>query len=83
MSRATRADVFRLMGFIQDDLRSVQAKLVEVRSLMASMPMREEAPEHQCPKCKLGLPGERALAFHLQNVHDGPAVPLSEAEAAS
>ena len=83
MSGATGQDVFRLMGFIQDDLRGVQAKLVEVRSMLASMPLRETPPEFQCRRCRVSLAGQRALDFHVQNVHDGPAVPLTPQEEAS
>lgn len=81
---ASRQDVFRLMGFVQDDLRRVQARLVEVRSMLASMPVVES--EHRsfwCATCVHSFRSEREFAFHRQNVHGGPAVALSEAEEAA
>lgn len=81
---ATREDVFRLIGFIEADLRGVNAKFTEVRSMLAQGAM-ERAAENvlECRKCGAGLASERALAFHDANVHGGPAVPLSDEEAAA
>jgi hypothetical protein len=84
MSGATRADVYKLLGFIQDDLRQTQAKLVEVRSMLAAGAMsREPADLIGCPHCGVQLASTRVLASHLANVHDGPPVPLTETEEAA
>jgi hypothetical protein len=81
MSGATKADVYKLMGFIQDDLRQTQAKLIEVRSMLAAGAMsRERTPDFACSKCGAARLTVRDLAFHMQNVHDGPAVPLTPEE---
>jgi hypothetical protein len=84
--RATKADVFKLLGYIQDDLRQTQAKLVEVRSMLAAGAMEHEPTDAvKCPLPHCGSDGfdtERMLAFHVQNVHGGPPVPLSAVEEA-
>lgn len=70
MSGATRDDVYRIVGYIQDDLRNTQAKLVEVRSMLAAGAMNR-APHDLavCPDCKLELDGNRQLAEHRYTVH--------------
>ena len=83
MSGATRTDVFRLIGFAESDLRGVMAKLTEIRSMLAAMNLPAAKPWPVCPLCKAELGGPRALAFHLANVHDGSAVPLSPEEDAA
>jgi hypothetical protein len=81
MSGANKADVWKLLTFIQDDLRQTQAKLVEVRSMLAAGAMtREQSVTFSCPKCGVARLTARDLAFHLQNVHDGPQVPLTPEE---
>lgn len=81
MSGATRDDVYRIIGFVESDLRGVQAKFTEMRSMLAQGAM-ERAPVDllACPKCGAGFDSERALAFHDANVHGGPPVPLSPEE---
>lgn len=84
MSGATRQDVFRLIGFIEDDLRGINAKFTQVRSMLAAGAMSHGDDDGiKCERCGIVLASERALLFHLQNVHDGPPVPLSEAEEAA
>jgi len=79
---ATQADVWKLLTYIQDDLRQTQAKLVEVRSMLAAGAMnRDDETKTACPRC--GIPiagGERILALHLQNVHNGPLVSMTPDE---
>lgn len=80
---ATKDDVYRMLSFIQDDLRQTQAKLVEVRSMLAQGAMEREPKDMLTCLCGAGFFSERALAFHVQNVHNGPPVPLSKAEEAA
>lgn len=81
MAGATRDDVYKLIGYIESDLRAANAKFTELRSMLAAGAMNQAGgQEILCPRCKIAVGGERALAFHIQNVHDGPAVPLDEAE---
>jgi len=35
----------------------------------------------KCPQCKTEFKSQRTLALHIQNVHDGPPVPLTTEEA--
>lgn len=62
-------DVFRLIGFIQDDLRQTQVKLVELRTWLASMELPTDRPAAPCDVCGVVRPSQRALVEHLENVH--------------
>jgi hypothetical protein len=79
----SRKDVIQQMTYLADDMRKIQAKFVELQSMVAQLKTIEPPPPHACPNCGLPLPGERALAFHLANVHDGPPVPMTTDEAAA
>ena len=68
----TRDDVYRLIGYIQDDLRQTQAKLVELRAMLAAGAMNSTSTTlTKCPHCPVEL-APRALADHLHTVHDIP-----------
>lgn len=67
---ANRADVWRLVGFIEGDLRQVQGKFTELRSMLASGALdRAPADEQRCSSCGAVFSGERALLDHRYNVH--------------
>lgn len=74
-------EIFELLRKIRYDATAIQAKVTDALNMLAAMNLPGLAPKHLCPSCGIGLPSERALAFHLQNVHDGPAVPLTPEEA--
>lgn len=68
---ASAADLFQLIGFIQDDLRATQAKLVELRAHLSNLNL--PAPQkHPCPVCGVDRPTNILLLEHLANVHDNP-----------
>lgn len=64
-------DVFKLLGYIQDDLRGVQAKIVSVRAMLSSLNLPEEGPRFTCkqPSCGIGFGSQHRLDEHLENVH--------------
>lgn len=69
-------DVFKLIGYLQDDLRKTQARLVEIRALLASLNLPTPTSEHVCPKCAVDRRTADQLADHLVNVHgEGLSVP--------
>lgn len=70
-------DIWKLMDDADHHARAVLRIHTEIRSLLSNISIPEK-PEHPCPQCGIALPGERALAFHLYNVHDGPPVPLTD-----
>ena len=62
--------VFKLIGWIQDDMRGVNAKLTELRAHLAAMDL-EPASLPACPVCgPISLPPTTSLADHLRVVHD-------------
>jgi hypothetical protein len=63
--------VFRLLGYIEDDLRGVHAKLTEVRAqLSALQSLADERPGFACPVCGIVRPTEGMLRDHLVLVHE-------------
>lgn len=75
----SRNDLFRLIGFVQDDLRETQRKLIQLRALAASLNIPETTPRHVCPECGFDrLRTPERLADHRRNVH-GTDIPLPEA----
>lgn len=74
---ANRADVWKLLTYIQDDLRQTQAKLVEVRSMLAAGAMNHDDTSVTCPECRSVFGGERALAEHRYTSHDIGSVCLN------
>jgi hypothetical protein len=42
--------IFKLIGYVQDDLRSCQGKLVSLRATLAAMNLPER-PTVPCPVC--------------------------------
>ncbi len=70
MSPASRNDAWRLLTYIQDDLRQTQSKLTELRTMLAAGALdRDETPQALCPVCGLNRCTDPALAEHLANVH--------------
>jgi hypothetical protein len=74
-------EIFEVLRRLRYDLTAAQAKVTDALNILSSMNLPALKARLECPECGAGLPGERALAFHLQNVHDGPPVPLSAEEA--
>jgi hypothetical protein len=73
---ANRADVWKLIGYIEGDLRGCQAKFTELRSMLASGALdRAPADEVQC-RCGVACASEQALADHLYSVHEEGALCL-------
>lgn len=65
-----RHDVWKLADAMQMDLRAAQAKLVEMRSILAGMNL----PEPSTLRCQCGLSfkGPRTLSEHVHTSHGGP-----------
>jgi hypothetical protein len=62
-------ELFKLIGYVQDDLRSCQGKLVALRATLAAMNLPERATV-PCPVCGLDRRTKGLLEEHLANVHD-------------
>lgn len=62
--------IFKLIGYIEADLRNVNARFTELRAYLAAENLQPVVlPE--CPLCgPLHLPPTVTLAEHLRNVHD-------------
>ena len=62
--------VFKLIGWIEDDMRGLNAKLTELRAHLAALDIQDvELPV--CPYCgPLHLPPATTLRDHLWNLHD-------------
>lgn len=75
-------EVFEVLRKVRYDLTAAQAKVSEALNLLSSMNLPAAPGGVECRKCGVVIRkgGERALALHMQNVHDGPPVPLTEAE---
>ncbi len=74
-------EVFEVLRKIRYDLTAAQTKVTDALSLLAAMNLPSRPSGEVCPQCGSEIKGgERALALHIQNVHDGPGVPLSEVE---
>ena len=75
----TLRDLYKVLDDIDHHARAITRMHTELRAMLATVSIPAKA-DHPCPECGAALEGERALAFHMQNVHDGPVVPLSKAE---
>ena len=78
---ATAKDIYGLLDKVDGHARAIMALHTELRSMLAQVQFPKHV-EWPCPSCGADCGGERGLALHMQNVHDGPAVPLDEAELA-
>lgn len=72
-------ELFALLRQIRMDATAIQAKVTDALKLAAAANIPQREPEFMC-LCGVGFHSARALALHGQNVHDGPAVPMSEVE---
>ena len=70
-------ELFRLIGYVQDDLRSCKAKLVSLRATLAAMNL-PEPPGAPCPVCGIDRKTPLMLEAHLANVHDVRPEPETE-----
>lgn len=59
-----------LLSYVQDDLRAVQAKLIEIRAQVALLDLDE--PERHTCSCGLSFKSALKLAEHGYTAHDGP-----------
>ena len=65
--------VFKLIGYIEEDMRGIHAKLTELRAHLADMHL-EDVELPVCPVCgPLHLPPSTTLADHMWNLHDQEA----------
>lgn len=71
MTQPARHDIWQLADRLQMDLRAAQAKLVELRSMLATLDL-PHAAQLKCPTCGLPVRGPITLAEHIRNSHDGP-----------
>jgi hypothetical protein len=62
-------DVMDLTHSLQQDLRAASAKLVQLRAMLASLPL-PTPDEMKCPRCGVRTAGPFTLRSHLANVHD-------------
>jgi len=73
-------ELFVVLRQIRMDATAIQAKVTDALNMASSMslPQVERTP---CPRCGMPLKGgDQTLALHIQNVHDGPLVPLTPEE---
>mgnify|MGYP001605667790 FL=1 len=75
----TEPEIFEVVRKLRYDLTAAQAKVTDVLNMLASMNLPVKAKQF-CPRCGVPIQGDRGLAFHMQNVHDGPAVPMTPEE---
>jgi hypothetical protein len=75
-------ELYALMKKIRYDLTALQAKVTDAFAMLDALKLPVPASEWICKECAGGydLKGERALALHRQNVHDGPPVEPTELE---
>ena len=74
-------EVFEVLRKIRYDLTAAQGKITEALRMLSDMNLA--APDGAKPfKCSCGFSfkTEARLAAHQQNVHGGPALPLSPHE---
>lgn len=66
-----RPDIWQIADRLQMDLRAAQARLVELRAMLAQVDLPDPA-RLECRHCGLRFPGPRTLAEHDHVIHDGP-----------
>jgi hypothetical protein len=80
---ATEPEIFEILRKLRYDLTAAQTKCTEALNTLASMNLPAEPDGLDCPFCGVNCRSDRALAYHLQNVHNGPAVPMTSDELAA
>ena len=65
--------MFQLLTYVQDDLRSCQAKLVELRAQIAAADIPDK-PQIAC-NCGLRFKSTARLAEHVYHTHGGVEPP--------
>jgi hypothetical protein len=68
---AQPSDLYELLKKIRYDATAIQAKVTDALNLLNELHLPDQ-PVTPCPHCGLETRGERSLAEHLHNVHDGP-----------
>jgi hypothetical protein len=71
MTQPARHDIWQLADRLQMDLRAAQAKLLELRSMLATLDL-PHAAQLTCRHCGLATRGPRTLAEHIHVSHNGP-----------
>lgn len=76
-----RRDLYKQLDALDYHARKITALTTQVRSQLAAMSIPAPSANSTFPcSCGAVFLSARNLALHVQNSHDGPAVPLSEAE---
>lgn len=65
-----RHDIWQLSDKIQMDLRAAQAKIVEMRAMLAALDLPDQS-RLECPHCGLRFSGPLTLAEHRYQSHGG------------
>lgn len=71
MSKQHDHPIWVLLDKLQMDNREQAAKLVELRSYVASLNL-PDPKRRECPECKVVFRNELVMAEHLYNSHAGP-----------
>ncbi len=66
-----RPELWQLLDGIQQDIRAATSKLVQIRSLVASLNVVDKQ-RPACPDCGLSFAGRLPLAEHRYHAHNGP-----------
>lgn len=66
-----RHDIWKVADSLQMDLRAAQAKLIELRSMLAGLNFPGPS-SMRCGICGLASRGPRTLAEHVYTSHGGP-----------
>ena len=74
-------EVFEVLRKIRYDLTAAQGKLTEAMRMLSDMNLGvdDKAKPYRC-SCGFSFKTEARLLTHQQNVHGGPALPLSPHE---
>ena len=72
-------DLETLFDSVEDHLAKARAQLGELRRMVAQIDL-PDARKERCPDCRIVLPGPRALARHLYQVHGKGSPPDSDLE---
>lgn len=71
MTDPERPDIWQSADRLQMDIRAAQARLVELRGMLAQVDLPDPR-KTACPHCGLRPAGPRTLAEHNHVSHDGP-----------
>ena len=72
-------ELFDVARKLRYDLTAAQAKVTDLLNMLAALNL-PQLEKVTCPRCGVPIHGDRGLEFHMQNVHDGPLVPMTPQE---